>query len=62
MVMDSAKSLEKEGFDEERAAPIMIMLISKLFEFEDPGLEWAQHEAAILDLSVPDNVKRKIGI
>ena len=61
MVMDGAKSLEKADFDEERAAPIMIMLISKLYDFEDPCLEWAQHEAAILDIPIPDSIKRKIG-
>jgi hypothetical protein len=61
MVMDGAKSLEKADFDEERAAPIMIMLISKFYEYENPCLEWAQHESAIIDIPIPENIKKRIG-
>jgi len=60
-VIDSAKSLEKAGFDDDRAAPIMILLISKVFDFKDPVIEWARMEIAILDIPVPDDIKRKIG-
>jgi hypothetical protein len=60
LVIDGAKNLEEAGFDEDRAAPIMIMLISNLFEFKDPCIEWAQHEAAILDIQIPETIKRKI--
>jgi hypothetical protein len=61
LVIDSAKSLEKACFDEERASPVMILLISKLFEFDDPCLEWAQMEAAILDIPIPDGIIKKMG-
>lgn len=61
MVMDGAKSLEKADFDEERAAPIMIRLISKFYEYEDPCLEWAQHESAIIDIPIPESIKKRIG-
>jgi hypothetical protein len=61
LVIDSAKSLEKAGFDEDRAAPVMIILISKVFEFNDPCLEWAHLETGVLDIPVPDDVKKKIG-
>ena len=61
MIMDSAKDLEKADFDDERAAPIMIMLISKYYEYEDPCLEWSQHESAIIDVPIPDSIKRRIG-
>lgn len=60
LVVDGAKNLEKEGFDQDRAAPIMVMLISIVFDFKDPCLEWAQQEAAILDIPIPENIKRKI--
>jgi hypothetical protein len=59
-VIDGAKSLQKAGFDEERAAPIMILLISRVFDFNDASIEWAQYETAILDLPIPEDVKRKI--
>jgi hypothetical protein len=59
-VIDGAKSLEKAGFDEDRAAPVMILLISKVFEFQDPAIQWAQLETAVLDIPVPEDVKRKI--
>jgi len=61
MVIDGAKSLEKAEFDEDRAAPVMIMLIAKLYEFEDPALEWAHLESAVLDVQVPQDVRKKIG-
>lgn len=60
MIIDSAKSLERAGFDEDRAAPIMILLIASLFDFEDPSLEWAYHETAIIDMPVPDDVKKRL--
>ena len=59
-IIDGAKSLEKAGFDADMAAPIMIILISILFEFEDPCLEWAYQETAIIDIPVPEDVKKKI--
>ena len=61
LVIDGAKDLQKAGFDEDRAAPVMILLISKAFEFEDPCLEWAQHESAVLDIPIPESIKRKTG-
>lgn len=61
LVIDCAKTLEQASFDEDRASPIMIMLIAKAFEFDEPCLEWAQHEAAILDVPIPESIKRKIG-
>lgn len=61
LVIDGAKSLEKAGFDEDRAAPVMIMLLSRVFEFSDPALEWAQLETAVLDVQVPEDVRKKIG-
>jgi len=62
MIIDSAKSLEKAEFDEDRAAPVMIMLIAGLYEFEDPALEWARLETAILDMQIPEDVRKKIGV
>jgi len=53
LVIDGAKDLEKAGFDEDRAAPIMIMLIAKVYDFDDPCLEWAKFEAAIIDIPIP---------
>jgi hypothetical protein len=61
-VIDGAKNLEGSGFDEDRAAPIMILLISKVYGFTDPCLEWAQLESAIIDIRIPDDIKQKIGI
>ena len=60
-IMDGAKGLEKAGFDDHSAAPIMILLISKLFDFEEPCIEWAHMETAILGIPIPENIKRKIG-
>lgn len=60
-IIDSAKSLEKAGFDEDRASPVMITLISKVYDFDDPCIEWARLETAVLDVPIPDDVKRKIG-
>ena len=60
LVIDGAKSLEKAGFDDERAAPVMILLISKVFDFDDPCIEWAQHETAVIDIPIPEDVKKKI--
>jgi len=60
MVIDGAKSLEKAGFDDERAAPVMILLISKVFDFNDPCIGWAQHETAVIDVPIPEDVKKKI--
>jgi len=60
LVIDGAKSLEKAGFDDDMAAPIMILLISKAYDFDDPSLEWAKHEAAVLDPQVPETIKTKI--
>jgi hypothetical protein len=60
-IIDSAKSLESAGFDDETAAPVMILLISKVFDFEDPCLEWAQMEAQVLYIPVPEDVKIKMG-
>jgi len=59
-VIDGAKSLGKAGFDDEQAAPIMLLLISKVFDFEDPAMEWAKHEIAVLDVPIPEDVKKKI--
>jgi hypothetical protein len=59
-VIDGAKSLGKAGFDDELAAPVMLLLISKVFDFKDPALEWAQHEIAVLDVPIPEDVKKKI--
>jgi hypothetical protein len=59
-IIDSAKSLESAGFDEDQAAPIMVLLIASLFEFDDPALEWAYHETAIIDIPVPDGIKKKL--
>lgn len=60
LIIDGAKSLEKAGFDEDRAAPVMIMLLSKVFEFDDPAIEWARLETAVLDVQIPEDVKRKV--
>ena len=60
LVIDGAKSLEKAGFDEDRAAPIMILLISKVYDFDDPCLEWAIHETAVIDIPIPEHIKTKI--
>jgi len=59
-VIDGAKSLKKAEFDDERAASVMILLISKVFDFNDPCIEWAQHETAVLDIPIPEDVKKKI--
>ena len=59
-IIDGAKSLQKAGFDDDSAAPVMILLISKAFDFEDPGLEWAQMETAVLGIPVPEDIKSKI--
>lgn len=61
-VIDSAKSLKSAGFDDDSASPIMILLISKVFDFNDPALEWARMETAILGLPVPEDVVRKINL
>jgi hypothetical protein len=61
VVIDGAKGLEKACFDEDRAAPVMIILISNLFQFEDPALEWAQVEVAILDIPIPDDIRKRMG-
>lgn len=61
MVIDGAKSLEKAEFDEDRASPVMIILIARLYEFDDPALEWAQLETAVLDVQVPEDVRKKMG-
>lgn len=59
-IIDSAKSLEKAGFDEHGAAPVMILLIARLFDFEEPCLEWAHMETSILGIPIPENVQRRI--
>lgn len=59
-IIDSTKSLESAGFDNETAAPVMILLISKVFDFEDPALEWARVEAGVLFTPVPEDVKEKL--
>jgi hypothetical protein len=59
-VLDSAKSLESAGFDDETAAPVMILLISKVFDFDHPTLEWAQMEAGVLFIPIPEDVKEKL--
>jgi len=59
-VLDGAKSLKEAGFDDDKAAPIMILLISKVFDFDDPAIEWAKLETAILDTPLPEEVKNKI--
>jgi hypothetical protein len=59
-VLDSAKSLKEAGFEDDNAAPLMILLISKVFDFDDPSIEWAKLEAGILDVSIPEEVKRRI--
>jgi len=59
-IIDSAKSLESAGFDQDQAAPVMVLLIASLFDFEDPALEWAYHETAIIDIPVPEDVKKKL--
>ena len=56
-IIDSAKSLAAAGFDGETAAPLMIMLISKVFDYEDSALEWAKMEAGILFLPVPEDIQ-----
>ncbi|MBN1627686.1 MAG: hypothetical protein JW944_14290 [Deltaproteobacteria bacterium] len=61
MIIDSAKSLEKAEFDEDRAAPVMIMLIAGLYGYDDPSLEWAHLETAVLDVQLPEDVRKKIG-
>jgi hypothetical protein len=60
-ILDSAKSLESAGFDDETAAPVMILLISKVFDYDHPTLEWAQMEAGILHIPIPDDIKEKLG-
>jgi len=60
-VLEGAKSLQEAGFDDHKAAPLMILLISKVFDFDDPGIEWAKLEAGILDIPIPEDVKAKIG-
>jgi hypothetical protein len=60
-ILDSAKSLESAGFDDETAAPVMILLISKVFDYDHPTLEWAQMEAGVLHIPIPDDVKGKLG-
>lgn len=60
-VLDGAKSLREAGFDDDKAAPLMILLISKVFNFDDPSIEWARLEAGILDMSIPEDVKGKLG-
>jgi hypothetical protein len=59
-IIDSAKSLESAGFDDETAAPVMVLLMSRLFDYEDPALEWAEMEASVLYVPIPDDVKKKI--
>lgn len=60
-ILDSAKSLESAGFDDETAAPVMILLITRLYEFEAPALEWAEMEAGVLFIPIPEDVKEKLG-
>jgi hypothetical protein len=60
-IIDGAKSLESAGFDNETAAPVMILLIARVFDFEHPTLEWAQMEAGVLYIPIPDDVKEKLG-
>lgn len=59
-VLDGAKGLKEAGFDDDKAAPVMILLISKVFDFDDPAIEWAKLETAILDVPLPEEVKSKI--
>lgn len=59
-IIDSAKSLESAGFDDETAAPLMILLIAKVFDFEDPALEWAEMESGVLYIPVPEDVNKKL--
>jgi hypothetical protein len=59
-VLDGAKSLQEAGFDDHKAAPLMILLVSKVFDFDDPCIEWAKLEAGILDIPIPEDVKAKI--
>jgi hypothetical protein len=59
-VLDGAKSLKEAGFDDDKAAPIMILLISNVFDFDDPAIEWAKLETAILDIPIPEEVKSRI--
>jgi hypothetical protein len=60
-ILDSAKSLEAAGFDEETAAPVMILLISRVFDYDHPTLEWAQMESGVLHIPIPGDVKEKMG-
>lgn len=59
-ILDSAKSLKSAGFDDETAAPVMILLIARLYGFEDPALEWAEMEASVLFIPIPEDVKAKL--
>ncbi len=60
-IIDSAKSLERAGFDDDSAAPVMILLISKVFDFDAPALEWAKMETTVLYIPVPEDIKQKLG-
>jgi hypothetical protein len=61
LVIDGAKNLKQAGFDRNRASPLTIMLISKVFGFKVDCLERTQQEAAILDIPIPESVKKKTG-
>jgi hypothetical protein len=53
--------MESADFDDETAAPVMILLISKVFDYDHPTLEWAHMEAGVLHIPIPGDVKEKLG-
>ena len=55
IVMDGAKSLKEAGFSSENASPVMILLVSTIYEIENSCLEWAQNQ--ISDVPLPANIQ-----
>jgi hypothetical protein len=59
-LMDGAKTLQQARFDQKEAAPIMILLLSSLFEYRGLGVSWAKDRIGDRREGIPTDVLESI--
>jgi hypothetical protein len=59
-LLDGAKTLAAAGFSEDDAGPIMILLLSSIYDFKGPCIDWAIAKASHQKQEIPSDVMEKI--
>ncbi len=61
-LIDGARTLSNSGIDENSAAPVMILLLSSIYQYEGPSTDWvvSKIKENKIDTVIPEEIKSKI--